>query len=148
MTQKSINMRHESTMFGGLSRSALMSRIRSAGNATTERRLMKLMRQAGITGWRRHYGLPGKPDFVFPSNRVVVFVDGCFWHGHNCPRNLRPRCHSVFWQKKILRNKQRDSTVSRKLRQLGWHVLRVWECKLGKHSNSYIRRIERSLRIQ
>jgi DNA mismatch endonuclease (patch repair protein) len=62
-------------------RSEVMSRIRGKGNKQTEQVLRRLMRQAGITGWRRHMPLLGKPDFAFPKQKVAVFVDGCFWHG-------------------------------------------------------------------
>src|SRR5262245_4474504 len=79
------------TTFGGLSRSALMSRVRSKGNATTELKLLKLLRLARLQGWRRNFRLLGNPDFVFPRQKLAVFVDGCFWHGHGCGRNLKPK---------------------------------------------------------
>jgi DNA mismatch endonuclease (patch repair protein) len=68
-------------------RSEVMSRIRGKGNEKTEVRLAKLMRKAGIRGWRRHLPIPGRPDFSFRQQKVAVFVDGCFWHG--CPRCFR-----------------------------------------------------------
>src|SRR5437016_438786 len=71
-------------IFSKVKRSALMSRIRSHGNAATELRFITLLKGAGIIGWRRQHRLHGKPDFVFLKFRLAVFVDGCFWHG--CPR--------------------------------------------------------------
>lgn len=167
-------------------RSALMARIRSAGNASTELRLVALLRAAGICGWRRgqRLQLPGrnedgrvkkrgggrkdsprtrsarssgseprasssvpsvnsvvqirrpssafsrplavKPDFVFRKERLVVFVDGCFWHG--CPAHYsRPKARRVFWDAKIAANRVRDRRIDRALRAAGWRVLHVWE---------------------
>lgn len=112
-------------------RSALMSKVRSAGNASTEQRLIALLREHRITGWRRGAPLPGKPDFVFRAEKVAVFVDGCFWHG--CPRHGRtPKTRVAFWAAKLARNAQRDRAVSRALRASGWAVLRIWECALAR----------------
>jgi DNA mismatch endonuclease (patch repair protein) len=78
-----------------------MSKICGSGNRGTELRLIEIFKARGITGWRRKYKLPGKPDFVFPKARVAVFVDGCFWHG--CPKHCRmPRSN-----KKILARENR-----------------------------------------
>ncbi|MBN8420642.1 MAG: very short patch repair endonuclease [Verrucomicrobia bacterium] len=71
-----------------------------------------------------------RPDFVFRQERVVIFVDGCFWHG--CPRHAtRPRQNRKFWDEKIARNQKRDRLVTRELRRSGWTVLRLWECALA-----------------
>jgi len=122
-----------------------MSRIRSAGNATTELRLLRLFRQAKVKGWRRNYPLPGKPDFAFPQSKVAVFVDGCFWHGHECGRNLTPMRNAKAWREKIDGNQQRDQRVSRELRRLGWRVVRIWECSLTKQPEVSLRRVRRLL---
>lgn len=111
-------------------RSERMARVRGSGNVSTELRLVDLFRKHGITGWRRNVSLVGKPDFVFPAKRVVVFVDGCFWHG--CPKHKRiPKSRKAFWRPKLDRNRQRDKEVNRALRVKGWVVLRVWECDLN-----------------
>ncbi|MEW6029239.1 MAG: very short patch repair endonuclease [Chloroflexota bacterium] len=112
-------------------RSKIMSAIRSKGNVTTEIALARVFRKNHISGWRRNYKLQGKPDFVFPGGKVVVFVDGCFWHGHTC---LKPRdsLKRGFWKEKIERNKKRDKSVNRLLRKDGWKVVRVWECEIEK----------------
>lgn len=131
------------TTFGGLSRSTLMSRIRSKRNATTELRLIPLLRAARLRGWRRNFPLLGKPDFVFPKQKLAVFVDGCFWHGHGCGRNLKPKCNAALWRKKINGNQRRDRRVTRTLRTVGWRVIRIWECALAKNPETCIRRIQR-----
>ena len=107
-------------------RSHNMASIRSKGNATTERAFVRVLRKARICGWRRHVGLPGKPDFVFRQNRIAVFVDGCFWHG--CPRCYRlPEDNRPYWREKVRSNRLRDRRNARRLRTKGWKVLRFWE---------------------
>lgn len=110
-------------------RSRTMAAVRSRGNRSTEERLVSLMRKHRITGWRRHLNMSGKPDFVFKAERVVVFVDGCFWHG--CPKHLRmPKTNVDYWETKIFRNMKRDKSIRKQLRKSGWKVLRLWEHEL------------------
>lgn len=112
-----------------------MSRIRGSGNKGTELRLIEIFRAHGITGWRRGSRLPGKPDFVFPTRKLAVFVDGCFWHG--CPRHAtRPKTNAAFWLAKLARNRARDRAVGRLLRRRGWRVLRVWEHALRRRDEA------------
>lgn len=126
-------------------RSALMSRIRCRGNKTTELQLASILRRSRIFGWRRHFRLPGTPDFVFPKQQLAIFVDGCFWH--KCPRCYRePKSHTAFWRKKLLENQRRDRRVNRLLRAAGWAVLRIWECQLKKRPENCIQRLTESLR--
>jgi len=139
------NAQEERTTFGGLRRGQLMSRVRSTGNLTTEKRLASLLRAAGVGGWRRHQPLPGCPDFVWPKAKVAVFVDGCFWHGHDCGRNVRPRTNAKAWRDKIERNQARDRRATRVLRRLGWTVVRIWECGLAKDPDRCLDRIRRRL---
>jgi DNA mismatch endonuclease (patch repair protein) len=122
-----------------------MSAVRGRGNRSTELRLVSLLRAHHIVGWRRGVALPGKPDFVFRNGKVVVFVDGCFWHG--CPRHGRtPKTRVAFWKAKLARNVQRDRLVSRSLHESGWTVLRIWECALTRHhAKRTIKRIIRAL---
>lgn len=129
------------SLFSGLTRSELMSRIRSSRNKGTELKLITIFRAQGISGWRRGSVLPGKPDFVFPSLKLALFVDGCFWHG--CPKHgLQTRkrrsavSRSSFWVAKITSNRARDRRVSRDLRQRGWRVIRIWEHELAKKDRS------------
>lgn len=110
-------------------RSALMSGIRGHGNKATELALIKIFRSYGMSGWRRRQLIYGKPDFVFSKKRLVVFVDGCFWH--SCPRHgTIPQGNRLFWKRKFSTNKRRDRIVNATLRREGWKVLRIWECAL------------------
>ena len=74
--------------------------------------------------------LPGRPDLVFPRHRAIVFVHGCFWHGHDCPMFRWPQTRKEFWRRKISQNLERDSIALSRLRDQGWRVLTVWECAL------------------
>jgi DNA mismatch endonuclease, patch repair protein len=110
-------------------RSHVMASIRSKGNRTTEQLFLRLLREARITGWRRHLGLPGKPDFAFRAERVAIFVDGCFWHG--CPKCYRlPEDNRPYWREKVFSNRRRDRRRTRELKLLRWRVLRIWEHSL------------------
>jgi DNA mismatch endonuclease (patch repair protein) len=116
-------------------RSAVMRNIKSRGNKSTEMCLIEVFREQGIKGWRRGYPVKGHPDFVFLAERVAVFVDGSFWHGHNC-RNTYPKVNEDFWSAKIGRNIERDKKVTELFASRGWKVLRIWECELKKKSRS------------
>lgn len=75
--------------------------------------------------------LPGKPDLVFPGRRAVIFVHGCFWHDHNCPKGQkRPVANADWWEKKLAVNRSRDEASVTTLEAAGWRVLTVWECSL------------------
>lgn len=121
-------------VFSAKKRSAVMARIRSCGNRDTELRMILLFRLYGLTGWRRHLDLPGRPDFAFRQQRVAIFIDGCFWHG--CPQHFRmPKSRLDYWSAKIAGNKRRDRRVTRELRRRGWTVVRLWEHEIsGKAS--------------
>ena len=124
-------------------RSEIMSRIRGKGNKKTELQVARLMRAEGLSGWRRHLPVPGRPDFSFRRQKVAVFVDGCFWHG--CPKCFRlPKQNRAFWKAKIEGNRKRDQSVNRRLRRLGWKVLRIRECQL-KHSDRVVSRIRQAI---
>lgn len=111
-------------------RSALMAKIRSRGNKSTELRLMTILRGHHLSGWRRNVSLPGRPDFVFRKQRLAVFVDGCFWHG--CPIHGHvPKSRLEYWIPKLARNRRRDRQVRATLRDSGWRVYRIWEHELG-----------------
>jgi len=123
-------------------RSEVMALIRSRGNKDTELRLAWLLRKNRISGWRRNQLVFGKPDFVFRRECLVVFVDGCFWHG--CSQcYTRPKSNQKFWDDKFFRNRQRDNQVSRKLRKKGWRVVRIWEHNLKRHPERCINTIRR-----
>ena len=134
-----------SDIFTEAKRSEVMARIRSGGNKDTELALMQVFRAHGITGWRRHQAVFGKPDFVFPKLRLALFVDGCFWHA--CPlHTTKPRNNAAFWRKKFAANQTRDRLVTRTLRARGWRVLRIWEHDLARRSRArLLRRIRNAL---
>ncbi|WP_409997810.1 very short patch repair endonuclease [Bradyrhizobium sp. SZCCHNR31031] len=121
-----------------------MSRVKGAGNKATELRLITIFRTSGITGWRRRSRAFGKPDFVFPKEKVAVFVDGCFWHG--CPHHGSiPMANRDFWQQKLRRNRQRDLLVNRTLKKQGWTLVRLWQHEL-RAPECVVRRVARVLR--
>jgi len=74
--------------------------------------------------------LPGKPDLVFPKFKAVIFVHGCFWHGHDCHLFKWPSSRSEFWRNKITRNREKDSSVAEELHNSGWRILVIWECAI------------------
>jgi DNA mismatch endonuclease (patch repair protein) len=126
-------------------RSRIMQAIRSTSNKSTERRLVALLAKSGLRGWHlRPRDIPGTPDFVFARRRLAVFSDGCFFHG--CPHcGHIPKTNVAYWRTKIARNRRRDARVTRKLRALGYSVVRVWECQLRKRPTWCLKRIERAL---
>jgi len=124
-----------------MQRSRNMAAIKGRGNKTTEEALIKLFRVSKIIGWKRNSSLIGKPDFVFIKQKVVVFTDGCFWHG--CSRcHLSPASNGVFWREKISNNKLRDRKVNRCLKKQGWKVIRIWEHELKKNFSSVNRKLD------
>jgi DNA mismatch endonuclease Vsr len=110
--------------------SSRMRSIKEKGAKSTERRLRAILVGAGIRGWSMHpKDLPGKPDFIFPAAHLVVFCDGCYWHG--CPQCAHRRTvNRNYWSAKIEGNRSRDREVGRKLNAAGFRVLRVWEHEL------------------
>jgi len=129
-------------VFSKEKRSQVMRAIRSKGNKSTELALIKVFKLYKISGWRRNNNLTGKPDFVFPRQKVIVFVDGCYWHGHIC-RERKPGQNNDYWKEKISNNKKRDNLVTKELRTNGWKVIRIWECEIKKHK--YAKKIRRIL---
>jgi DNA mismatch endonuclease, patch repair protein len=125
-------------------RSRLMAKIRGRGNESTETTLARLFRAQGIKGWRRHVSLIGRPDFVFRNARLVVFVDGCFWHG--CPKCYRaPNANSRFWALKVQRNRARDRRYKRLLAAKGWRVIRIWEHRITGRASGVVDLVRRAL---
>lgn len=110
-------------------RSRMMSGIKGK-NTKPELMVRKALHDRGFR-YRLHVSnLPGKPDMVFPKWNAVIFVNGCFWHGHDCHLHKLPSTRTEFWKEKIDRNRTRDATVRKLLRETGWRVLTIWECTL------------------
>ncbi|HEL3255933.1 TPA: DNA mismatch endonuclease Vsr [Stenotrophomonas maltophilia] len=110
-------------------RSAQMSRIRGS-NTKLEVLVRKALHARGLRYRLGGAKLPGRPDIVLPKYRTVVFVHGCFWHGHDCPLYRLPKTRPEFWADKIGKNRTRDQRVTSELEAMGWRVLTVWECSL------------------
>ena len=120
-----------------------MSRIR-AKNTVPEIKLRKLLFSNGIRGYRIHYNLPGKPDIVFIKKKIVIFIDGCFWH--KCPVCFQePETRKDFWMKKIQSNVDRDRKVNEQLKDLRWEVLRIWEHEIREEPEKSFKKVLRML---
>lgn len=115
-------------------RSWNMSRIHCR-DTSPEKQVRRFLYSLGYRYKLYDKTLPGRPDIVLPRYKTVIFVNGCFWHGHGskrCGIFRLPKSNVAYWEKKISRNIQRDRRNKRSLRRLGWHVLTVWECSLKK----------------
>lgn len=127
-------------------RSEIMKSVKSNKNKSTELELIDLFKKHHITGWRRNYPVKGHPDFVFLDQKIAIFVDGCFWHGHSCRKNSPQQNHD-FWEKKISYNKKHDTEVTELFQKRGWTVIRIWECELRKKNQEItIQRLMKELR--
>lgn len=106
-----------------------MALIRSK-NTKPEMVVRRLAHKLGFRFRLHRKDLPGRPDMSFPSRRAVVLVNGCFWHGHDCPKGRRhPKSNTSYWEAKIAGNVARDMMSSANLQALGWRVMIVWECE-------------------
>ncbi|WWW36393.1 very short patch repair endonuclease [Stenotrophomonas rhizophila] len=123
-----------------------MSRIRGA-NTKLEVLVRKGLHARGFRYRLGGAGLPGRPDIVLPKYRTVVFVHGCFWHGHDCHLYRLPKTRSEFWQAKTDSNKSRDARVQRELVATGWRVIEFWECQVRGQGPAAIDRALDSLAL-
>lgn len=110
-------------------RSYNMSHIRSK-NSKPEELVRKYLFSKGFRYRKNVRTLPGCPDIVLPKYKTVIFVNGCFWHKHDCPRFVWPSSNEDYWRPKILRNVERDRQNEERLKAMGWRVITVWECEL------------------
>ena len=108
-------------------RSEIMSKV-GRSKTDLEEKVALLLRDIGVRYRRNVKSLAGTPDFVIKSAETVIFVNGCFWHGHlNCRLGRQPKTNVRYWREKIRQNRQRDRRVARLLRKDGWHVLIIWQ---------------------
>ena len=123
-----------------------MSRIRSK-NTTPERAVRNVLWRKGYRYRLYDKRLPGKPDLVLPKYRAVIFINGCFWHGHRgCTKYTVPKTNEQFWREKVARNITRDELNAQRLDSLAWTVITVWECELSKKTfDATVMRIEADL---
>jgi DNA mismatch endonuclease (patch repair protein) len=127
-----------------MNRSEVMRAVKSADTAP-ELLVRRIAHSLGLRFRLHRRDLPGNPDLVFPRLRKVVFVHGCFWHGHACARGARvPKANRAYWVAKVARNRTRDKRVRRELASLGWKSLVVWECEL-RAQQKIARRLARFL---
>lgn len=119
-----------SDVFTPEQRSAVMRKV-PGRNSSAELKARRLLRTLGV-GYRLHRkDLPGSPDIVMAGRRLAIFVHGCFWHGHDCSRGARvPKANQAYWTAKIARNRARDEATARRLADMGWRRLVIWECEL------------------
>lgn len=110
-------------------RSRMMSGIRSK-NTKPEKQIRSALHRRGFRFRLNQASLPGKPDLVFRKHNAVIFIHGCFWHGHGCPLFKWPSSNVSFWRTKIERNRAKDAEVLEELKNTGWRVLVIWECAL------------------
>lgn len=110
-------------------RSQMMSGIKGS-NTKPEKTIRSMLHRKGFRFRLHDKNLPGKPDLVFRRYKAVIFVNGCFWHGHNCHLFKLPSSNTDFWIGKINQNKERDFKIMSDLTNLGWKILVVWECAL------------------
>ena len=119
-------------VFDKKKRSEVMARVRSK-DTKPEKTVRSFLHRRGFRYRLHDRRLPGAPDLVFPSRRTVVFVHGCFWHGHeSCRRATMPSTRAEFWRRKILGNRYRDARQRQTLEASGWRVLVVWECEINE----------------
>lgn len=117
-------------VFSPEKRSAVMRRVKGR-DTSPELAVRRILRAAGIGYRLGGTGLPGRPDLVMKGRKVALFVHGCFWHGHDCPRGARqPKTNADYWIAKISRNRTRDSAAVKALEASGWRVVVVWECEM------------------
>jgi DNA mismatch endonuclease Vsr len=126
-------------------RSKTMAAIKARGNRTTEGRFRSALARGGIRGWIvQPRGFVGNPDFYFPANKLVVFLDGCFWHG--CPEcGHTPKTNSDYWGEKIKRNRARDFRNQQILKSQGLEVIRFWEHELIRNTGAVIATVSASV---
>ncbi|MDK9719897.1 MAG: very short patch repair endonuclease [Rhodospirillales bacterium] len=112
-----------------LTRSEVMAKVRSRDTGP-ELVVRKALWSAGLRYRLYDKKLPGRPDIVFPSRKLAIFIHGCFWHGHaGCPRYRIPKTRTEYWTQKVENNKRRDLAARKNLRALGWKALIIWECE-------------------
>lgn len=123
-----------SDIFSSQKRSDIMSKI-SGKNTKPEILVRKFLFSKGFRYRINVKTLPGKPDIVLPKYKTVIFINGCFWHGHNCKKGKLPSSNIDFWKGKISNNKSRDDKNSDLLIKLGWKVIIIWQCEVSKIDN-------------
>lgn len=123
-----------SDIFSSQKRSDILIKI-SGKNTKPEILVRKFLFSKGFRYRINVKTLPGKPDIVLPKYNKIIFINGCFWHGHNCKKGKLPSSNIDFWKEKISNNKSRDDKNSDLLVKLGWKVIIIWQCEISKIDN-------------
>ena len=110
-------------------RSSIMSSVRNK-NTKPEMYVRSMLHNNGLRFRLHRRDLPGSPDIVLPRLKTAIFVNGCFWHGHDCPKGRRPSSNQDFWNEKLGQNLRRDKENYTTLQDMGWNVIIIWECKV------------------
>ena len=126
-------------------RSKIMKSVKSSENKSTELKFINILKLLNLKHWKRKYNVIGKPDFVFINYKLAIFLDGCFWHGHDC-RKLKPTSNQEYWEQKIITNKKRDKKIDVIFTNRGWNVIRFWECQL-KNISIIKRKLKKCIKI-
>ncbi len=124
-------------------RSKAMGAVKSSGNKTTEVRFRLALVRNRIKGWKvRPKGVKGNPDFIFFKKKIIIFVDGCFWHRHKgCQYAYTPKSRKDFWRTKFRNNVKRDKLVNEELGRSEWNVHRIWECEINENNLNSLAKI-------
>lgn len=122
-----------SDIYSKSKRSDIMSKI-SGKETKPEILVRKYLFSKGFRFRKNVKELPGKPDIVLPKYKTVIFIHGCFWHGHTCKRGKLPQTNYQFWQKKIEKNIERDNRNTNELEVKGWNVIIIWQCEIQNYS--------------
>lgn len=127
-------------------RSYNMSQIRAV-NSKPEILVRKYLFSQGFRYRINDKRYPGKPDIVLPKYKTVIFVNGCFWHKHDCGRFVWPKSNTEYWNNKITRNVDRDADNYDKLKKMGWNIIILWECQLEKDAKTTLCNLEAQLKV-
>ena len=124
-----------------------MSSVRSK-NTKPEMYVRSMLHINGLRFRLHGKDLPGSPDIVLPRFKTAIFVNGCFWHGHDCPKGRRPVSNRKFWNKKLDQNLRRDEANHSALRDMGWCVAIIWECEVVSATEKIVEKLKRTKRQQ
>ncbi|MHB8597480.1 MAG: very short patch repair endonuclease [Ktedonobacteraceae bacterium] len=127
-------------------RSRIMRSVRSTQNKSTEEKFKAALIETSIIGWEVRPDMQYKPDFIFPKQRIAIFIDGCFWHGCPTCANKKPASNSEYWTAKVSRNQKRDRTAYEKLSSEGWLVLRFWEHEIKNNLTTIMATVAKELK--
>ena len=127
--------------FSAKKRSSIMSSVKNK-NTKPELLVRSLLHKNGLRFRLHRKDLPGSPDIVLPKFKTAVFVHGCFWHGHDCPKGRRPETNKNFWNEKLDKNINRDKSNYSALHEIKWNVEVIWECEAIPATKKLIKRLK------